>query len=296
MKNTIFTGMATAIVTPMHTDGSIDYEALGRFVEFQIGSGINGLVVMGTTGENATIEPEDQKKVIAYTVEKAAGRVPVIAGTGTNNTEHVLHNTRNACQVGADAILVVTPYYNKATQNGLVNHFTAVADESTLPVILYNVPGRTGCNLLPKTVAKLSEHPNIAAIKEATGSLAQMIEIMHLCGDKIDVYSGEDGLTVPMMAMGAKGTISVLSNVAPRQSVAMTDACLRGDYAAAAKMQCDLLPLINALFSEVNPIPAKAATAAMGFGADALRMPLTSMEEQNRAVLFAEMRKLGIAV
>lgn len=296
MKNTIFTGMATAIVTPMHTDGSIDYEALGRFVEFQIGSGINGLVVMGTTGENATIEPEDQKKVIAYTVEKVAGRVPVIAGTGTNNTEHVLHNTRNACQVGADAVLVVTPYYNKATQNGLVTHFTAVADESTLPVILYNVPGRTGCNLLPKTVAKLSEHPNIAAIKEATGSLAQMIEIMHLCGDKIDVYSGEDGLTVPMMAMGAKGTISVLSNVAPRQSVAMTDACLRGDYAAAAKMQCDLLPLINALFSEVNPIPAKAATAAMGFGADALRLPLTSMEAQNRAVLFAEMRKLGIAV
>lgn len=296
MKNTIFTGMATAIVTPMHTDGSIDYEALSRFVEFQIDSGINGLVVMGTTGENATIEPEDQKKVIAYTVEKVAGRVPVIAGTGTNNTEHVLHNTRNACQVGADAILVVTPYYNKATQNGLVTHFTAVADESTLPVILYNVPSRTGCNLLPKTVAKLSEHPNIAAIKEATGSLAQMIEIMHLCGDKIDVYSGEDGLTVPMMAMGAKGTISVLSNVAPRQSVAMTDACLRGDYAAAAKMQCDLLPLINALFSEVNPIPAKAATAAMGFGADALRLPLTSMEKQNRAVLFAEMRKLGIAV
>ena len=296
MKNTIFTGMATAIVTPMHTDGSIDYEALSRFVEFQIGSGINGLVVMGTTGENATIEPEDQKKVIAYTVEKVAGRVPVIAGTGTNNTEHVLHNTRNACQVGADAVLVVTPYYNKATQNGLVTHFTAVADESTLPVILYNVPSRTGCNLLPKTVAKLSEHPNIAAIKEATGSLAQMIEIMHLCGDKIDVYSGEDGLTVPMMAMGAKGTISVLSNVAPRQSVAMTDACLRGDYAAAAKMQCDLLPLINALFSEVNPIPAKAATAAMGFGADALRLPLSSMEEQNRAVLFAEMRKLGIAV
>lgn len=296
MKNTIFTGMATAIVTPMHTDGSIDYEALSRVVEFQIDSGINGLVVMGTTGENATIEPEDQKKVIAYTVEKVAGRVPVIAGTGTNNTEHVLHNTRNACQVGADAVLVVTPYYNKATQNGLITHFTAVADESTLPVILYNVPGRTGCNLLPKTVAKLSEHPNIAAIKEATGSLAQMIEIMHLCGDKIDVYSGEDGLTVPMMAMGAKGTISVLSNVAPRQSVAMTDACLRGDYAAAAKMQCDLLPLINALFSEVNPIPAKAATAAMGFGAGALRLPLTSMEEQNRAVLFAEMRKLGIAV
>ena len=296
MKNTIFTGMATAIVTPMTCDGSIDYEALGRFIEFQIDSGINALVVMGTTGENATIEPEDQKKVIAYAVEKVAKRVPVIAGTGTNNTEHVLHNTKNACEVGADAILVVTPYYNKATQNGLIKHFTTVADASSVPMILYNVPGRTGCNLLPKTVAKLAEHPNIAAIKEATGNMAQMVEIMHLCGDKIDVYSGEDALTVAMMAMGGKGTISVLSNVAPKQSVAMTNACLRGDYAAAAKMQCDLLPLINALFSEVNPIPVKAGTAAMGFGADYLRMPLTPMEDATKAVLFAEMRKLGINV
>lgn len=296
MKNTIFTGMATAMVTPMTSSGDIDYDALGRFIDFQIDSGINALVVMGTTGENATIEPEDQKRVIAYTVERTAKRIPVIAGTGTNNTEHVLHNTKNACEVGADAILVVTPYYNKATQNGLIKHFTTVADASTVPMILYNVPGRTGCNLLPKTVAKLTEHPRIAAIKEATGNMAQMVEIMHLCGDKIDVYSGEDALTVPMMAMGAKGTISVLSNVAPKESVAMTDACLRGDYAAAAKMQCDLLPLINALFSEVNPIPAKAGTAAMGFGEDVLRMPLTPMEDTTRAVLFAEMRKLGINV
>ena len=296
MKKTIFTGMATAIVTPMTSDGAIDYDALGRFIEFQIESGINALVVMGTTGENATIEPEDQKKVIAYTVEKVAKRVPVIAGTGTNNTEHVLHNTRNACEVGADAILVVTPYYNKATQNGLIKHFTTVADASTVPMILYNVPGRTGCNLQPKTVAKLAEHPNIAAIKEATGNMAQMVEIMHLCGDKIDVYSGEDALTVAMMAMGGKGTISVLSNVAPKEAVAITDACKAGDYAAAAKMQCDLLPLINALFSEVNPIPAKAGTAAMGFGADYLRLPLTPMEDATRAVLFAEMRKLGIEV
>ena len=296
MKNTIFTGMASAIVTPMVSDGSIDYEALGRFIEFQIENGINALVVMGTTGENATIEPEDQKKVIAYTVEKVNHRIPVIAGTGTNNTEHVLHNTKNACEVGADAVLVVTPYYNKATQNGLIKHFTTVADTSTVPMVLYNVPGRTGCNLLPKTIAKLAEHPNIVAVKEATGSMAQMVEIMHLCGDKLDVYSGEDALTVPMMAMGAKGTISVLSNVAPKQSVAMTDACLRGDYAAAAKLQCDLLPLINALFSEVNPIPVKAGTAAMGFGTDTLRLPLTPMEDATRAVLFAEMRKLGINV
>ena len=295
MKNTIFKGMATAIITPMTADG-IDYDTLGRFIEFQIENGINAIVVMGTTGENATIEPEDQKKVIAYTVEKVAHRVPVIAGTGTNNTEHVLHNTRNACEVGADAILVVTPYYNKATQNGLIKHFTAVADESTVPVILYNVPGRTGCNLLPKTVAKLAEHPRIAAIKEATGNMAQMVEIMHLCGDKIDVYSGEDALTVPMLAMGGAGTISVLSNVVPREAVAMTDAFFAGDLEKAAKLQCDLLPLTNALFSEVNPIPVKAAVSAMGFGEEYLRMPLTPMEDATRAKLYEEMRKLGIDV
>ena len=295
MKNTIFTGMATAIVTPM-TETGIDYDALGRLIEFQIESGINAIVVMGTTGENATIEPADQEKVIRYTVEKVGGRVPVIAGTGTNNTEHVIANTRAACAAGADAVLVVTPYYNKATQSGLITHFTKVADVSTVPVILYNVPGRTGCNLLPKTVAKLSEHPRSAAIKEATGNMAKMVEIMALCGDKIDVYSGEDALTVPMMAMGAAGTISVLSNVVAKDAVAMTDACLAGDYAAAAKLQCDLLPLINCLFSEVNPIPAKAAVAAMGFGEEYLRMPLSKMEPENRGKLLEEMRKLGISV
>ena len=295
MKNTIFTGMATAIVTPMTRDG-IDYEALARFLEFQIENGINAIVVMGTTGENATIEYAEQTAIIRFTVEKVAGRVPVIAGTGTNNTEHVIHNTKAACAAGADAVLVVTPYYNKATQNGLYAHFTAVADVSTVPVILYNVPGRTGCNLLPKTVARLAEHERIVAIKEATGNMAQMVEIMHLCGDKIDVYSGEDALTVPMMAMGAAGTISVLSNVAPKESVAMTDACKAGDFKTAAKMQADFLPLINALFSEVNPIPAKAGVSAMGFGEENLRLPLTPMEDATRAVLYAEMRKLGINV
>lgn len=295
MKNTIFKGMASAIVTPMTPTG-IDYEALGRFLEFQIASGINGIVVMGTTGENATIEPEDQKRVIAYTVEKVNHRVPVIAGTGTNNTEHVLANTRNACQVGADAVLVVTPYYNKATQNGLIQHFTTVADASTVPMIVYNVPGRTGCNLLPKTLAKLAEHPNIVGVKEATGNMAQMVEIMHLCGDKLDVYSGEDALTVPMMAMGAAGTISVLSNVVPKQAVAMSDACLAGDYQTAAKLQCDLLPLIDALFSEVNPIPAKAAVSAMGYGQEVLRLPLTPMEPATRAVLMEQLRRWGVSV
>ena len=295
MKKTIFTGMATAIVTPMNENG-IDYEGLEKLIEYQIENGINAIVVMGTTGENATIEPEDQKKVIAFTVEKVAGRVPVIAGTGTNNTEHVLHNTKNACEVGIDAVLVVTPYYNKATQSGLYTHFKLVADASTVPVILYNVPGRTGCNLLPKTVAVLAEHPNIVAIKEATGNMAQMVELRALCGDKLDIYSGEDALTVAMMAMGGKGTISVLSNVAPKEAVAMTDACKAGDFAAAADMQCKLLPLINALFSQVNPIPAKAAVAALGICRDYLRLPLTPMEEPFRTAMLEEMRKLGYQV
>ena len=295
MKNTIFKGMASAIVTPM-TENAIDYEALGRFVEFQIENGINAIVVMGTTGENATIEHDEQTEVIKFVVNKVAKRVPVIAGTGTNNTEHVITNTRNACAVGADAVLVVTPYYNKATQNGLYQHFTAVADASTVPVILYNVPGRTGCNLQPKTVARLADHPNIVAIKEAAGNMAQAVELFALCGDKIDIYSGEDALTVPMMAMGGSGAISVLSNVVPKGAVEMSDAALRGDFETAAKLQCKFLPLINALFSEVNPIPAKAAVSAMGFGADILRLPLTPMEDATRAKLYEEMRKLGIEV
>ena len=295
MKKTVFSGMATAMVTPMNA-GGIDYEAMGRFIDWQIESGINALVVMGTTGENATIEPEDQTKVIRYTVERVAGRVPVIAGTGTNNTEHVLRNTREACGAGADAVLVVTPYYNKATQNGLVKHFYTVADASSVPVIAYNVPSRTGVNILPKTAAALAEHPNIVGIKEASGNMAQMVEMAALCADRLDIYSGEDALTVPMMAMGAKGTISVLSNVVPRESVAMTDACIAGDFQTAADWQCRLLPLINALFSEVNPIPAKAAVSAMGFGEDFLRLPLTPMEEPARQKLYAEMRRLGVRV
>ena len=296
MKNTIFTGMATAIVTPMKADLTVDYEALGAFIDFQIESGINAIVAVGTTGESATLEPREQKEVIRFTVERVNKRVPVIAGVGTNNTLHVLENVKNACEVGADALLVVTPYYNKATQNGLIAHFTAIADASTVPVVLYNVPSRTGCNLLPKTVSKLAEHEKIVAIKEATGNMAQMVELMALCGDKLDVYSGEDALTVPMMAMGAAGTISVLSNVAPKDAVAMTDAAKAGDFAAAAAWQCKLLPLVNALFSEVNPIPAKAAVSAMGFGEENLRMPLSKMEDGTRAKLYEEMRKLGIQV
>ena len=295
MKNRIFTGMASAMITPMNAQG-VDYEAMGRFIEFQIENGINALVVMGTTGENATLEPWEQKEVIRFTVEKVNHRIPVIAGTGTNNTAHVLQNTRNACEVGADAVLVVTPYYNKGTQKGLITHFTTVADASSVPVILYNVPSRTGVNLLPKTVAELAKHPNIVAIKEASGSMAQLVELMALCGDQIDVYSGEDALTVPMLAMGAAGTISVLSNVVPKESVAMTDAFFAGKIQEAAAWQCKLLPLINALFSEVNPIPVKAAVSALGFGEDYLRLPLTPMEEGHREVMLTEMRKLGLQV
>ena len=295
MKPVIFRGMASAIITPMTKDG-IDYDALARLLEFQIENGINGIVVMGTTGENATIEPEDQLAVIRYTVEKVAGRVPVIAGTGTNNTAHVIAQAKSACQAGVDAILVVTPYYNKATQKGMIQHFTAVADEATVPVILYNVPCRTGCNLLPATVAELAKHPNIVGIKDAAGDMAQTVEMAALCGEDIAIYSGEDALTVPMMAMGAAGTISVLSDVVPKEAVAMTDACLAGDFATAAKLQCKFLPLINCLFSEVNPIPVKAALSAMGFGEENLRLPLTPMEDATRAALYKEMRKLGIDV
>ncbi len=295
MKHSIFKGMATAMVTPMTATG-VDYDALARLIDFQLEKGINALVAVGTTGESATLTPEERKAVIRFTVRRVNGRVPVIAGTGTNHTEHVLDYTRSACDDGADAVLVVTPYYNKATQNGLFTHYTTVADASDKPVIVYNVPSRTGCNLLPATLNRLADHPRIAAVKEASGSMAQVVEIIAACGDRIDVYSGEDALTVPMMSMGALGCISVLTNVVPDLGVSMTDKFFAGDIAGAARLQCKLLPLINCLFSEVNPIPAKAAISAMGFGEEHLRLPLTPMEPENRAKLFAELRKVGVAL
>lgn len=294
-KTTIFKGMATAMVTPMTATG-VDYEAMGRFIDFQLESGINALVAVGTTGESATLSPEERNEVIRFTVERVNGRVPVIAGTGTNNTAHAIAYTKDACAIGADAMLVVTPYYNKATQGGLIAHFSAIADQSDKPVILYNVPSRTGCNLLPATVAELAEHPNIAAIKEASGNMAQVVELFARCGDRIDVYSGEDGLTVPMLAMGAMGTISVLSNVIPAKAVAMTDAFFDGRVQEAARMQCEYLDLINDLFCEVNPIPAKAAVSAMGYGEEHIRLPLTPMTEANRARMMERMRALGVNV
>ncbi len=295
MKQTIYKGMATAMVTPMTATG-VDYDQLARFIDFQLEKGINALVAVGTTGESATLTPEERKAVIRFTVNRVNGRVPVIAGTGTNNTEHVLDYTRSACDDGADAVLVVTPYYNKATQGGLIAHYTAVAEVSTKPVILYNVPSRTGCNLLPQTVAKLAQHERIAAIKEASGNMAQVMEIFRLCGKDLDVYSGEDGMVIPMMAMGGMGGISVMTNVVPELGVAMTDKFFAGDLAGAAELQLKLLPLVDTLFCEVNPIPAKAAVSAMGYGEEILRLPLTPMESANRARLFAELRKLGVHV
>lgn len=293
MKEIVFKGMATAMVTPMTSTG-VDYDAFARFIDFQLESGINALVAVGTTGESATLSPEERKEVIRFTVKRVDGRVPVIAGTGTNNTEHVLDFTKSACDSGADGVLVVTPYYNKATQGGLFKHFSMVADAATKPVIMYNVPSRTGCNLLPDTVAELAEHPNIAGLKEASGNMAQVVEIAAKCGDKLALYSGEDGLTVPLMAMGGLGCISVLSNVAPKLAVEMCDKFFAGDVAGAAELQCRTLPLIDALFCEVNPIPAKAGVTALGFGTEHLRMPLTPMEDDHRANLYAQMRKLGL--
>ncbi len=295
MKQIIFKGMATALVTPMTADG-VDYEALGRLIDFQLENGINALVSVGTTGESATLTPQERKDVISFTIDRVAGRVPVIAGTGTNNTAHAIDFSVSADKAGADALLVVTPYYNKATQKGLIAHFTTIADKVNKPIILYNVPSRTGCNLLPATVAELAKHPNIAAIKEASGNMSQVVDLIARCGEDITVYSGEDGLTVPILSMGGMGTISVLSNVVPKEAVAMTDAFFAGRIQEAAQWQCRLLPLVDCLFSEVNPIPAKAALSAMGFGEEHLRLPLTPMEPENREKLFAQLRKLGVQV
>lgn len=293
MKNTLFKGIATAMVTPMTAQG-IDFDALTRLIEFQIENGINALIPTGTTGESATLSPEERKEVIRFTLRRVDGRVPVIAGTGTNDTRFVLDFTRFACDNGADGVLVVTPYYNKSTQGGLIAHYTAVADASDKPVILYNVPSRTGCNLLPETVSVLADHPNICGIKEASGNMSQVMDLFATCGDRLDIYSGEDGLIQPMMAMGGMGCVSVLSNVMPRETVALADRMFAGDFAGAAKLQCKLLPLIHSLFSEVNPIPVKAALSEMGFCENYVRLPLVPMTEKNKEIMLNHMRELGV--
>lgn len=292
-KNTIFRGAATALVTPFSDDG-VDYDSFGRLIEWQISEGINALVIAGTSGEGSTLTDAEHKAVLEFAVDRANGRVPIIAGTGSNNTAYAIELTKFACSVGCDACLVVTPYYNKTTQNGLVKTYYAIADASAKPLILYNVPSRTGVNIEPATYVKLAEHPNIAAIKEASGNISKIVEEISLLDGKLDVYSGNDDQVIPLMSMGGLGVISVLSNIMPKKTAEMCSKFFAGDLKGAAAMQCEFMPLIRALFSEVNPIPAKAAVAAMGFGTGKVRLPLTDMEEGHKENLLALMRQYGL--
>ena len=295
MKKTIFRGAATAIVTPLTKDG-VDFETFGRLIDWQIGEGIAALVVAGTTGEGSTLSDEEHRDALDFAVKRANGRTAMIAGTGSNDTAYVIDLTKFACEIGYDGMLLVTPYYNKATQNGLIKTFTAIADESTKPCILYNVPSRTGVNIEPATYGALADHPMITSIKEANGNLSKIMETMQIVGDRLDVYSGNDDQIVPILSVGGAGVISVLSNVLPKETVAMCDKFFAGDLKGAMKMQLDLLPLINSLFCEVNPIPVKAAMSAMGFCDDYLRLPLTPMEDAHKENMLRLMREQGLNV
>ncbi len=293
MKNTVFTGAATAIITPFK-DNKVDFEAFGKLIEWQIAEGIDAIVAVGTTGEGPTLTDAEHKEVIRYCVEKVAGRVPVIAGTGSNDAAYAIELTKYACEVGADAMLLVTPYYNKTTQQGMIAFFTAIADASTKPCILYNVPGRTGCNILPETYAALAEHPNIVAVKEAGGNISQVAKTAQLCGDKLDIYSGNDDQIIPIMSLGGKGVISVLSNLLPKETSQMCHLYAEGKVKEALQMQLKYLSLVDALFCEVNPIPVKAAMAAMGYCENELRLPLVPMSSKNEAVLRKCMQEVGL--
>ncbi len=294
MNQSIFKGIATALITPFTASGEVDYDAYGRLIDWQIESGIDAIVSCGTSGEGPTLSDAEHKEVVRYAVERANGRVPVIAGTGSNDTAYAVELTKFASEVGADAMLVVTPYYNKATQEGLYRSFMTIADASTKPLILYNVPSRTGCNIRPATYLRLSEHENIQAIKEANGNISAIVETMSLVHGKLDLYSGNDDQIVPILSMGGLGCISVLSNLLPKETCEITRRYFAGDVAGAAELQMRYVPLINALFCEVNPIPAKAAMAAMGYCEDVLRLPLTPMESANRERLLGCMRREGL--
>jgi len=295
MKNTVFTGAATAIITPF-TESGVDWDALGRLIDDQLAGGINGIVAAGTTGEGSTLTDREHEDVISFCVKRVAGRVPVIAGTGSNNTAHAIERTQTACRAGADAVLLVTPYYNKTTQRGLIASFSAIADASSVPCILYNVPSRTGLNMLPETLAALAKHEKIAAVKEACGNISQVAKERQLCGDELDVYSGCDDQIVPTLSLGGKGIISVIANILPKETAEICSRFFSGDVQGAAALQLKLLPLMNQLMIETNPIPAKAACAAIGYGRNLLRLPLVEMEEGNKQKLFALMREAGLEV
>ncbi|MGF7145265.1 4-hydroxy-tetrahydrodipicolinate synthase [Anaerotaenia torta] len=291
----VFKGAGVAIITPFTKTNEVDYEALGELIEYQIAGGTDGIIICGTTGEASTLTHEEHLECIRYTVEKVAKRVPVIAGTGSNATDTAIYLSQEAESYGADALLLVTPYYNKATQKGLIAHFTEIAKSVKIPIILYNVPGRTGCNILPQTVATLFHNvENIVGIKEASGNIVQVAEMMQLTQGKLELYSGNDDMIVPVLSLGGLGVISVLSNIAPRQTHDMVMRFLEGDTAGSRDLQLKLLPLINALFCEVNPIPVKKAVNLMGFEAGGLRMPLTEMEPANAERLLKEMKEAGL--
>ena len=294
MKHTIFTGAAVALVTPFRADGSVNYDEFARLIDFQIENGTDALVIAGTTGESSTLSEQEHVDVIRFAVKHTAHRVPVIAGTGSNDTSTAVMLSKEAEEAGADALLLVTPYYNKTTQNGLYLHYKTIAEAVKLPIILYNVPSRTGMTIEVATAARLAEIDNIAAMKDAVGNITYTANLIEACGDKLDVYSGNDDQIVPMMSLGAKGVISVLSNVMPRETHDMTAAALAGDFKTAAEMQLRYLKLIHALFIETNPIPVKEAVNRMGFAAGECRMPLCNMAENNAAVLEAELRKHGL--
>lgn len=289
----IFRGVATALITPMNEHG-VDYDSFGRLIDWQCEQGINALVIAGTTGEGSTLDDTEHKAVVKFAAERIAGRCVMIAATGSNDTRYSVQLSKYCCDVGADALLLVTPYYNKTTQGGLVKMYTTIADASSKPVILYNVPSRTGINIEPETYEKLSWHPNIQGIKEANSNISKIVHTAQLIGSRMDIYSGNDDQIVPILSMGGQGVISVLSNPAPKQTMEICNRFFAGDVKGAAELQCRYLPLINALFCETNPIPVKAAMSAMGFCDDYLRLPLVPMEDAHREKLMSLMKEEGL--
>ena len=292
-KKTIFTGAATAIITPFK-DGKIDYDSFKNIIEFQISNGVDGIVVAGTTGEAATLTHEEHCQCIDFVVKQVDGRVPVIAGTGSNDTAYGIELSQYACEAGADALLLVTPYYNKATPKGLIKNFLETADKTNKPIILYNVPSRTGCNISLPVYKELAKHERIVAVKEASGNLSTIAELIDECGDYFDIYSGNNDQIVPIMSIGGKGVISVLSNILPKETHDLCNYCLNGDFAKGAEMQLKYLKLINALFCEVNPVPVKTAMATLGYCTEEMRLPLCEMEDANKEKLINAMKKHNI--
>lgn len=294
MKNTIFTGAGIAIITPFNSDGSINFERLGELIDTQIASGTDAIIICGTTGEASTMTDAEHLDCIRFAVKHTAGRVPVIAGTGSNDTKYAIELSKEAESVGADGLLLVTPYYNKTTQKGLIQHFNAIADAVNIPIILYNIPGRTGLNIDIPTIKELAKHKNIVAVKEASGNISYAAKLLAECGDIIDVYSGNDDIIVPMMSLGAKGVISVLSHVIPKETHMMAQYCLDNNFAEATKLQLKYMDLINNLFIEVNPIPVKEAMNIMGVDVGGCRMPLCEMTEDHKAALKSSLVNHGL--